>query len=142
MMVPSSSRKENPAPRGNAGRVEPKNILRHHSSKASHTVNLNFDAVNRAAIAALPAILARLVPGGRIMSSEYIALNPCRADRRPGSFKVRVFGSGAGRWADFATGDRGGDPVSLCAYLEGVSQPEAARKLARMLGLECAGGSR
>ena len=40
-----------------------------------------------------------------------------------------------GRWADFATGDRGGDVVSLAAYLHGLRQAEAARKLADMLGL-------
>ena len=40
-----------------------------------------------------------------------------------------------GRWADFATGDRGGDPVSLAAYLHGLGQYKAARKLAEMLGV-------
>ena len=44
-----------------------------------------------------------------------------------------------GRWADFAIGDKGGDVVSLVAHLEGVSQGEAARRLARMLGLEIGG---
>jgi hypothetical protein len=39
-----------------------------------------------------------------------------------------------GRWSDFATGDKGGDLVSLVAYLEGCSQPDAARLLGRMLG--------
>jgi hypothetical protein len=52
------------------------------------------------------------------------------------SFKVNRFN---GRWCDFATGDKGGDVVSLVAYLEGVSQGEAARRLARMLGLEIGG---
>jgi hypothetical protein len=47
-----------------------------------------------------------------------------------------------GRWADFATDDRGGDPVSLVAFLEDVSQPEAARRLARMLGLDTREGGR
>jgi hypothetical protein len=61
-----------------------------------------------------------------------VVLNPIRADRRLGSFKINVR---TGRWADFATGDKGGDPVSLVAYLEGVSQVEAARLLGRMLGL-------
>ena len=37
------------------------------------------------------------------------------------------------------TGDKGGDVVSLVAHLEGVSQGEAARRLARMLGLEIGG---
>ena len=40
-----------------------------------------------------------------------------RSDRRPGSFSVNTR---TGRWADFATGDRGGDVVSLAAYLHGL----------------------
>ena len=55
-----------------------------------------------------------------------------RSDRRPGSFSVNTR---TGRWADFATGDRCGDVVSLAAYLHGLRQAEAARKLADMLGL-------
>jgi hypothetical protein len=94
---------------------------------------IDFDTINRAALAALPAILNRLVPGGKILGREYVARNPTRADRRPGSFKVNMR---TGNWADFATGDKGGDPVSLCAYVEGVSQGEAARLLAKMLGLD------
>ncbi len=39
-------------------------------------------------------------------------------------------------WSDFATGDRGGDPVSLIAYLDGCGQVEAARHLARVLKLD------
>jgi len=44
-----------------------------------------------------------------------------------------------GRWCDFATGDKGGDPISLVAYLADVSQAEAARWLAQMLGIETGG---
>ena len=94
---------------------------------------VDFPAVNRAAIAALPAVLARIVPGGKTIAREYVVLNPTRADRRAGSFKINLR---SGRWADFATGERGGDPVSLVAYVEGVSHAEAARRLARMLGLD------
>ena len=39
-----------------------------------------------------------------------------------------------GRWGDFATGDRGGDAISLAAYLFGTSQSEAAARIAQMLG--------
>jgi len=46
---------------------------------------------------------------------------------------VRLAGPRAGAWADFATGDKGGDIVSLLAYLQGVSQSEAARRLRREL---------
>ena len=97
---------------------------------------IDFTEVNTAALAALPAVLARLLPGGKRVGAELVALNPRRADRHLGSFKVRFLGPRAGAWADFATGDCGGDVVSLVAFLENVSQGEAARLLARMLGVE------
>jgi len=97
---------------------------------------LDFAAINQAALAAFPAVLARILPGGKRVGAEIVALNPRRVDRRLGSFKVNRFN---GRWGDFAPGDKGGDVMSLVAYLEGVSQGEAARRLARMLGLEIGG---
>ena len=96
------------------------------------TQGINFAAINNAALAALPALLQRWLPDGRVQGNEYVALNPRRADRKQGSFKVNLQ---TGRWADFATGDRGGDVVSLAAYLAGTGQAEAARKLSDMLGL-------
>ncbi len=93
---------------------------------------LDFPAINRAALASLPALLRRWLPDGQLVGREYEARNPKRADRRPGSFKVNV---NTGKWADFATGDKGGDVVSLAAYLSGTGQAEAARALADMLGV-------
>lgn len=97
---------------------------------------LDFASVNRSALASFSAVLARILPGGRIEGREYTARNPTRADHRPGSFRVNLV---TGRWSDFATGDKGGDPVSLVAYIEGVGQGEAARLLSRMLGIEVGG---
>ena len=94
---------------------------------------LDSRAINQAALAAFPAVLNRLLPGGKVIGRETVALNSRRADRHLGSFKVNRY---KGRWADFATGDKGGDPVSLVAYVANVSQAEAARLLARMLDLE------
>jgi hypothetical protein len=91
---------------------------------------LDFQAINRAALASLPALLRRWLPSGRLVGREYEARNPTRADRRTGSFRVNV---STGKWADFATGDVGGDVISLAAYLAGTSQAEAARALANML---------
>jgi hypothetical protein len=101
-------------------------------SRSSHP-QINFTAINRAALARLPAILNRLLPRGQREGREFVALNPCRADHHLGSFRINL---DTGRWADFATRDKGGDPISLAAYLANVSQGEAARLLARMLGLE------
>src|SRR5689334_18155413 len=93
---------------------------------------LDFSKINTAAIPALPALCERWMPGGKRVGSEYVALNPTRADRRAGSFKVNLQ---TGRWADFATGDKGGDAVSLAAYLFGLRQSDAARRLAGALGI-------
>jgi hypothetical protein len=78
------------------------------------------------------------LPSGRREGREYVALNPKRVDRRLGSFKVNLR---TGKWADFAGDVRGGDVVSLVAYLFDLSQREAARRLARMVGLPDLGGS-
>jgi hypothetical protein len=97
---------------------------------------LDFDAINQAALAAFPTVLNRLLPGGKTVGREVVALNPRRADRNLGSFKINRYN---GKWMDFATGDKGGDPVSLIAYLADVSQDDAARLLAQMLGMETGG---
>jgi hypothetical protein len=98
---------------------------------------IDFDKINHEALASFPAVLARILPGGKTFGREFVALNPRRADRRAGSFRINRYN---GRWADFATGDKGGDPVSLVAYVVGVSQADAAKLLARMLGID--GGAR
>ncbi|MFT8643198.1 hypothetical protein [Gluconacetobacter sp.] len=93
---------------------------------------LDFDHINRTAMNVLPSLLARWLPDGRRQGHEWVARNPRRGDRSPGSFKVNMNNC---RWSDFATGDRGGDPVSLAAYLFDLKQGEAAQRLAVMLGL-------
>lgn len=94
---------------------------------------LDFDRINDAALATLPALVARWLPDGCRAGGEWVARNPRRGDRKPGSFKVNLT---TGKWSDFATGDRGGDVVSLAAYLGGIGQADAARNLADMLGMK------
>jgi len=91
---------------------------------------IDFVNINSAALTALPSLLSRWLPDGRREGHEYVARNPRRADRHLGSFRINVQ---TGKWSDFATGDKGGDPVSLAAYLAGIGQAEAARQLANML---------
>ena len=93
---------------------------------------VDFDTVGSAALSQLPLLLARWLPDGRREGNEWVARNPTRADTRPGSFKINLR---TGKWADFATGHKGGDAISLAAHLHGLTQVEAARKLAAMLGL-------
>ena len=95
-------------------------------------MKIDFAAINRAGLSSLPDILQRWLPDGHREGNEWVARNPTRADKRPGSFKVNLR---TGRWADFATGDKGGDVISLAAFLTGSRQIEAARSLSQMLGL-------
>ena len=94
--------------------------------------NLSFQDINKASLNRSPWILNRILPSGRAVGNEWVSVNPKRRDTSPGSFKVNLL---TGRWADFATGDRGGDLISLIAYLDGVSQLSAAKKLAVILGV-------
>lgn len=86
-----------------------------------------FERLNAALLPQLSALVKQWLPAGRATGAEWTALNPRRHDRRPGSFRVNLR---SGRWADFATGEGGGDPVSLYAYLfTGGRQGAAARAL-------------
>ncbi|SPJ25450.1 hypothetical protein [Palleronia abyssalis] len=97
-----------------------------------HDISRFIAAVNAAAMSRLDSLLHQWLPGGRREGREYVALNPTRADRSPGSFKINI---ARGVWADFATDDAGSDPVSLYAYLNGIGQLAAAKRLARELGV-------
>lgn len=67
------------------------------------------------------------LPDGKKQGREWVARNPNRADKTPGSFSVNLK---TGKWADFAAGESGGDLVSLYAYLHHRGdQGAAAREL-------------
>jgi len=99
--------------------------------------SINFNYINTNALRNIDKILVNWLPDGRKIGNEWEAKNPTRADHKAGSFKINLR---TGRWSDFATGDRGGDLTSLAAYLFGLSQGEAAKKLAYMLGIEVMNG--
>lgn len=96
-----------------------------------HKPHIDIKAVNQVALNSLPGILQNLLPDGFNRGGEWVARNPTRNDRKAGSFSINIR---TGRWADFATGDRGGDVVSLYAYLKHLSQYEAAKELFDVLG--------
>ena len=93
---------------------------------------VDFGAINQVALVYLPALVRRWCPQGRMCGAEWVALNWKRGDRKPGSFCINTK---TGRWADFACGAKGGDVISLAAYLFHTSQVQAARTLAAVLGV-------
>lgn len=94
---------------------------------------LDFKSVADAALNAADNLLAEWLPGGKYKGHEFFALNPTRADRHLGSFAVNTH---SGAWADYATGDAGGDLISLYAYLfTNGNQGDAFRAVADRLNI-------
>lgn len=87
---------------------------------------VDFQAVVSAALNAVGHLLPEWLPDGRRVNHEWVSTNPLRADRKAGSFSVNM---NTGKWADFATDDKGGDLLSLYAYLFNLKPIEAAREL-------------
>jgi hypothetical protein len=92
-----------------------------------------FPRIASAALLHTDELVCRWLPAGRREGTEWVAINPTRADHRRGSFKVNL---ATGKWSDFATGNKGGDLIALAAYLFHLDQAEAARKIAAALGIE------
>lgn len=94
-------------------------------------------AIATAALARFDSVVDWLgIGGGKVQGPEYLALNPLRSDAKPGSFTINRT---TGHWGDFATGDKGGDLVSLAAYLRCEKQGAAALALAGFLGINAGG---
>ncbi len=102
-------------------------------SGGSRSGRIDFERVNAAALRNSDAVVRGLLPDGRRDGAEWVARNPLRNDRKPGSFKVNLV---TGKWGDFATNDRGGDLVSLAAFVASLPQREAAIRLAECLGVD------
>lgn len=107
--------------------------VRRGRKKLAADKRIDFAAINAAADARLPDMVIRWLPDGKRCGQEWVARNPRRDDRHAGSFSVNMH---SGKWADFASGDKGGDVISLAAFLFNLRQGEAAREIAKMVGIE------
>lgn len=94
----------------------------------------SFADVKSAALQNIDRVLEHWLPHGKRVDGgkEYTAPNPTRTDKHAGSLKVSL---SKGTWADFATGDKGGDLIDLVRYLDGGTDVEACNKLADLLGV-------
>jgi len=106
-------------------------MSQHQNSKAKRP---SFADVKAASLKDIERVLAHWLPNGKRVDGgkEYTAPNPTRTDKRAGSLKVNL---NKGTWADFATGDKGGDLIDLVRYLDGGTDVEACAKLTDLLSL-------
>lgn len=81
--------------------------------------DINFPAIAAAALARSEALVSGWLPDGKREGKEWTARNPTRDDQHAGSFRINL---DTGQWLDFATGDKGGDLISLYAYLNRLNQ--------------------
>jgi hypothetical protein len=93
----------------------------------------DFKIIAARALDRIEAVCAHWLPAGKKAGPEWEIGDRHGAAGK--SLKVHLTGTKAGQWADFAAGDKGGDLVSLVAYVDGIPQGEAARKLADFLGI-------
>lgn len=94
---------------------------------------IDFQLIASEALSRWNHLLPMWLFGGKLDGYEFKALNPTRSDSKVGSFSVNVR---TGAWADFATDDKGGDLVSLYAYLHGIDQLAAAKAVAAIVGVD------
>ena len=92
----------------------------------NHKDKIDFQKVKDAARGYEEILIQRILPRAIKQGHEYVALNPTRHDRNLGSFCINAH---TFKWADFSTGDKGGDIISLWAYVRQVSQYRAAKEI-------------
>jgi hypothetical protein len=93
---------------------------------------INFTDLNNTLVSYAEGLLPRLLPHGSFEGSEYVALNPTRYDKHPGSFRINRRNI---VWCDFATGEKGRGFISLYCYLNGVKPTQAALDLANSVNI-------
>ena len=102
----NSRRSQHSPHRRQATKANARSALQARTARpVGHGQRIDFDTINRAALAAFPAVLKRLLPGGKSVGSEFVALNPRRSDAASGrSRSTATTGVGriAQRRSDFA----------------------------------------
>lgn len=86
--------------------------------------DLDFQGLNARLLSDSRNLLESWLPGGRVRGHEYVC-----AGLQGGKGESCSVNLSTGRWGDFATGEKGGDLVSLYAATRGISQGEAFREL-------------
>ncbi len=95
---------------------------------------LDFKRIAEAARPYLPELAARWLPAGR-RDGQLWRVGSINGDAGQ-SLAITVSGPAAGRFQDFADDRvRGSDAIALAAAVFGLSQVDAAKKLADMLGI-------
>lgn len=92
---------------------------------------IDFASLALALLDRAPVLVAQWLPGGDAHGHEYVCAGLEGGRGRSCSVNLK-----SGAWADFATGEKGGDLISLVAAIRGLNNGQAARELMHELGWE------
>lgn len=90
---------------------------------------IDFKSLNTAALTHCPDLLEKLLPEGKLQGHEFTCGNLAGESGKSCCININT-----GKWSDFATGETGGDLISLVAAIENINQYDAAKFLAEMIG--------
>lgn len=93
-------------------------------------MSINFEDINQRLLARAKSLIPTMLPGGKQVGREWVCANVNGGSG--GSFSINTE---TGIWADFSTGEKGGDIVSLYALQRGLSQTEAAKEISDQIGV-------
>lgn len=95
--------------------------------------NVDFRLVAQRALPHAVSIVRQLFPMGKMEGVEWRlgGLDGSKASKK-GSLSINTR---TGNWKDFATGEEGGDLISLLAARDGMTQKDAAEELMAMIGM-------
>lgn len=91
--------------------------------------NIDFTTIKNNALHAARSLLPDWLPGGKASGNEYVC-----AGLQGGKGRSLSVNLSTGIWKDFATGEGGGDMISLYAAVRGLGQADAAREIAGRIG--------
>ena len=94
-------------------------------AKGRTAARIDFEAISRALLDRSERLVAQWLPNGIKKGHEWVCGNLAGEAGKSCSVNLTT-----GAWADFASGEKGGDLLSLYAAIHGLKNVEAARQLA------------
>jgi len=92
---------------------------------------MNIKEVASRALAQSESLLSSWLPGGSRRGNEWVCGSLSGEAGKSCSINLNT-----GKWADFSTGQKGGDLVSLLAAIRGINQVDAAHEVAHIIGYQ------
>jgi putative DNA primase/helicase len=92
---------------------------------------IDFAGLNEVLLRTAQTYCDRWLPGGKKVVNEWVCADLSGGEGRSCSVNLKN-----GRWSDFASGDTGGDLISLYAAVNGINNGQAAARLMEELGIQ------